>query len=484
MPNEDTQRKKVFISYSWTSPEHEQRVIGWAERLASDGVEVVLDKWDLQAGQDKYAFMEKMVTDPTVSKVLLLLDKAYAEKADARKGGVGTESQIISQEVYDKVDQNKFVPVVFETDTDGTPYLPTFLKSRIYFDFSSPESSNENYERLVRAIYDKPLHKKPALGRPPEYILKDNAPMLWPRPMLANYKDSLLQGKPSAKGYASQFLDTFFERLEDFRVMPKDGEQWDDTVVTSIEAFIPFRDSFVEFFHLAITWGNDVEFLELTEEFFEKSIFYLFRPPSVERWNDLWWDNYRFILYELYLYVITILLRNKRFAEVASMTDRPYYLPNNSNPGDDNFTQFTIFRAHCETFDHRNQRLKLQRLSLEADLLKQRATRKDVPFDQIMQAEGLLLLKSLVRPEITRPWYPCTLIYARYNRRLELFARAASRKQFDTLKKLLGVDSKDELMEKLKHGYAVHRVAQWYHFNYEGISFEHLWALEQLDTLA
>ncbi len=32
--------------------------------------------------------MEKMVTDPEIKKVIIVLNRAYAEKADARKGGV------------------------------------------------------------------------------------------------------------------------------------------------------------------------------------------------------------------------------------------------------------------------------------------------------------------------------------------------------------------------------------------------------------
>ncbi len=102
----------VFISYSWTSPDYEQRVMDLATRLSSDGVRVIIDKWDLKEGQDKYAFMERMVTDDDVSKVLMLCDREYGEKANGRLGGVGTESQIISSEIYDKVDQEKFVPVV------------------------------------------------------------------------------------------------------------------------------------------------------------------------------------------------------------------------------------------------------------------------------------------------------------------------------------------------------------------------------------
>src|SRR5262252_1284175 len=110
-PPEPRPRPKVFISYSWTSPGHQERVRLWAERLVQDGVDVVLDIYDLKEGQDKYAFMERMVTDPNITHVLVVCDKTYSEKADTKKAGVGTESQIISKEVYEKVEQAKFIPL-------------------------------------------------------------------------------------------------------------------------------------------------------------------------------------------------------------------------------------------------------------------------------------------------------------------------------------------------------------------------------------
>ena len=94
--------KKVFISYSWTTPNHERWVLELAERLVDNGVDVVLDKWDLAEGQDKYAFMEKMVQDETINKVLIICDKGYKDKANDRAGGVGTETQIITPMIYSK----------------------------------------------------------------------------------------------------------------------------------------------------------------------------------------------------------------------------------------------------------------------------------------------------------------------------------------------------------------------------------------------
>ncbi len=63
---------KAFISYSWTSERHQEAVRSWADRLLADGVNVVLDQYDLKEGDDKYAFMEKMVTDASVSGVMMI----------------------------------------------------------------------------------------------------------------------------------------------------------------------------------------------------------------------------------------------------------------------------------------------------------------------------------------------------------------------------------------------------------------------------
>jgi len=148
---------KVFISYSWTSSE---KVLELAERLMSCGVEVVIDKWDLREGQDKYAFMEQCVIDLEMDKVLLICDKAYAEKANTRSGGVGDETVIISSEVYGKVAQEKFIPIIIEVDDFAKPYLPVYIKSKIYIDLSTEDDRYEaEYEKLLRNIHNKPLFK-------------------------------------------------------------------------------------------------------------------------------------------------------------------------------------------------------------------------------------------------------------------------------------------------------------------------------------
>lgn len=153
----------VFISYSWTDEEHKNMVLHLAEKMRHDGIDVILDQWDLKPGYDKYVFMEQSINK--ADKVLIICDQQYAIKADDRKGGVGTETAIITPSVYNSSDQSKFIPVI----TDNFEVVPTYLKSRLGVNYR-PEHREEGYIELLRLIYDNPLNKKPELGKAPEWI--------------------------------------------------------------------------------------------------------------------------------------------------------------------------------------------------------------------------------------------------------------------------------------------------------------------------
>ena len=154
---------KVFISYSWKNPEYKSRVRELAERLISDGVKVILDQWDLKPGHDMYFFMEKSIEQST--SVLILCEETYAQKADNRGGGVGIETDIITPEIYEKHDQEKFIPVIMEHPRK----LPKYLKRILAVDLTGM-SMEDGYEELLCAVYGIPKIDKPDGGRTPSWI--------------------------------------------------------------------------------------------------------------------------------------------------------------------------------------------------------------------------------------------------------------------------------------------------------------------------
>lgn len=161
---------KVFISYAWGSEDYRVKVRSFATDLMGNGIDVLLDQWSLKEGNDTYAFMEQSVTDATITNVLILLDPVYEKKANERHGGVGTETQIISPEIYNKVKQEKFLPVVFERGENGEIPKPQYLKTMLHFDLSQEEKYDSEYQRLVKRLYGIEIVEKPELGKKPSWL--------------------------------------------------------------------------------------------------------------------------------------------------------------------------------------------------------------------------------------------------------------------------------------------------------------------------
>src|SRR5574344_483878 len=150
---------KVFLSYEESSPIFVKKVKNLSVQLEKDGFQVVSDFTSLQPGQDINQFIEKIVSDFTIDHVLVLLNPAYAAKANARIGGVGKETQILSEEVFQNAQQTKIIPVILEKSGDVSACLPIFLRSRFFIDLSDEKTFEDQYQILVRALNKTPIRQ-------------------------------------------------------------------------------------------------------------------------------------------------------------------------------------------------------------------------------------------------------------------------------------------------------------------------------------
>lgn len=171
---EKIEKPKVFISYCWSNDDYINKVVDFSKRLRSDGVNVVLDQFQMKLGNDMNNFMEKCVNDNSIINVLILLSPDYKVKADSRTGGAGIETQIISGEVYSNVENTKFIPIVFEKrGEDYSACIPTYLKQRRWLDMSEDSNYEEQYIELVRTLYGRDKFIENPLGSKPEWIDDD-----------------------------------------------------------------------------------------------------------------------------------------------------------------------------------------------------------------------------------------------------------------------------------------------------------------------
>lgn len=437
---------KVFISYSWSNHDHEQLVLQIATELVESGIDVILDKWDLKEGHDAYTFMEKMVTDSDIKKVAIISDKVYAEKADDRSGGVGTETQIISREVYEQAQQDKFVVVVTERNEQDQPCLPTYYKSRIYIDLSQPDRYSENFEKLLRWLFDKPLYVKPAPGAPPNFLEESESVSIGTSSAFKRLIDAIRTDKATTTGFLDEYLSMYSTNLERFRVRNTDGEL-DETTYESILAFLPARNEYVQLVATISQFQPKIESVRRLHRFIETIISYMHRPEHITTYNEREFDNYKFIVHELFLYTLAIFIKNEQFELAAHLLSQQYYVGERQQYGDKSMVEFHVIRQYTETLEHRNRRLGLRKLSLRAHLLKERSQATGVEFRYLMQADFVAFIRvELLKTSEYDHWWPETLLYLdNFGGSFEMFARSISQNYFDRVKTLLGIETKTAL---------------------------------------
>lgn len=433
---------KVFISYSWSSIPHREWVENLARHLIENGIDVLLDIWELELGHDTNHFMESIKRDKSITKTLIISDGVYVDKANNRSGGVGAETQIISKEVYDKIGENKFIAVIAERDENDKPYVPTFYTSRMYVDLSSNDAYSENLEALVRAIYGEPLHKKPALGKKPAF-LGERTGSATTSPILYNRATTFFKdGKPQAIPSMKEYLNDALHKLEDYRIASNDEKVFDELVIESIQRFLPLRNEILQLMQTGLAYANSSEIIREVHTFFERLVNYTVRPEHISSYRAADYDNYIFFTKELLLSFVAILIKDKKFSELNTFLSQDFYFKDNRG-SDNSLHHFSTLNGHCSSLAYRNQRLELGRISLEADLLKERSFGSPVSFDDLMQADFVLAIRARLSGIA---YYPDTLAYLdHFPRPFEVFARSASKSYFSKFMPIIGLDNKDDL---------------------------------------
>lgn len=473
---EDRNTPKVFISYSWTNESHQKWVIGLGEKLRANGIDVILDVWDLKQGQDKYKFMEQMVTDETITKVLIICDKKYKEKSDMSKGGVGTESQIISSEVYNKVQETKFIPIVVEYE-NGIACAPVFLKSRIHIDYTD-DMSSEPLESLIRAIFDKPVHVKPPLGKAPFY-LNETANI---SPTSGKYlflKEAIEKNKISVNGALNDFIQEALELIEANVISEFSNETpHDEQILESIDKLKSLRDQIIHIISTCCSYDKE-ELIKTFGRFLESCVNIQEKREFGKGYRKYQTDNVKFFIKELFLYIIAILIKNGKF-KIAFYFIQTRYVVKKKFEKLMNIT-FCELNEHIGSLDDlRKERIRSNLYSLSYDLMKDRADFKGLNFESICEADFLMWLASVMRGQY---WFPGSLVYLeRHSIALELFVRAESNDVFEEIKGIIGVENIEDLRLRVQKLIENNSFYLKYYNSFDYLPFDECLNLQNLAT--
>lgn len=163
MTDPDEKIPIAFVSYSHDSKEHKRWVAELASKLIENGIDIILDQWDLGLGDDVPKFMENSVAK--ADRVLMICSEPYVRKADDGKGGVGYEAMIVTGEIVRDLGTSKFIPILRQSP--GAFTLPRSVSTRYYIDMSDEKDFDEQFQKLLRELHNIPEVKKPPLGKNP-----------------------------------------------------------------------------------------------------------------------------------------------------------------------------------------------------------------------------------------------------------------------------------------------------------------------------
>lgn len=446
MSEKEQPAPRAFISYSWSNSDHEAWVLDLATQLRESGIDAILDKWDLREGQEAYAFMESMVTDNTVQKVIIVSDEQYATKSNERRGGAGAEAQIISKKLFEMRDQSKFAALITERDDNGNAHLPAYYTSRIYIDFSDPTCFADSFEQLLRWLFDKPLNVRPALGKKPVFLDDDHGVKLATNTEFMRAQSSIRDGRLQA---LTSVQDFFAKVIEQLPLLGFEGNPCDDydRFTSNIAAFIPYRNQIIEIVNLIAKNRLNVEFYEAIHRFIEEFM-HLFNPAKgVNNWREINFDNFRFWGYEIFLYIVAILVKERALDGLDIILSKPFYIENSRK--NDKIASTSELYYHLKSFEYWNEKNNLRKLSLTADFIHNRSKGSGIHFHNLAQADFILYLRGVIHDANginSYRWFPLLLIYHDgHDGPFEVFARAVSSKEFPIALRLLGLKNKTDL---------------------------------------
>lgn len=428
---------KVFISYAWGSQEHDEKVIALATNLKGDGVDVVFDKWQLKEGNDTFKFMEKSVLDESITNVLILIDPTYAKKANERAGGVGTETQIISSEVYNKVEQRKFIPVVFERDAEGNVCKPLYLKGLLHFDLSLPDTYDTEYQRMVRTLYGIDTYKEPELGNPPAWL--EESPKV-------SYKSRVTS--VFFRGTASDAVkkSKFSENLVELKKQILDYEYTEKEVIPCYLELMPFRD---EFLLLVKSTEYVQEGYKHIAKFLEELMY------EIRRQNTNYANLKVTFVHECFIYVVAYYLKKNANDALRYILNKTYFA------GTSNFNQeadsYNCFYCYNDVLDNAvckrdNKNYYCGTAALWIENLNVEVCNKDefVSGDLFCYSASFLISNY----EKGWAWFPLTYVYNSDEYR-GLFAtyskRLVSKEHLEEMMFILNFESINEFKEQYKN---------------------------------
>ena len=221
---------RVYISYSWDSVAHKQRVLELSNALRGDGIESHLDQYEV--GPPSWKQWQKDQVS-AMDFVLMVCTEEYRRRVEDEPGrGAYTDGQLIQARLAANTNRAWLVAVGFGHYRDNRAAIPAFVGDTEYYNVGH----RDGYKRLLARLLGQPLVVAPPVATPrartsareSEPEPTDRAPQATaePAPRVETKRSSVFVSYSHVDEKWLQRLQPHFESL---RLEHPSFELWDDT---------------------------------------------------------------------------------------------------------------------------------------------------------------------------------------------------------------------------------------------------------------
>jgi hypothetical protein len=235
----------------------------------------------------------------------------------------------------------------------------------------------------------------------------------------------------------------------------REKDERDALMLARLEDWDPLRAELVTFLRLVCRYGADPRLTEALPAFFESALA-LTQGARLQQWHQ----HLKYIIHEGFLYTVTVLMQEQQFDGVALLLSSYYRDPKRTETtqrygifsyGDTEYLGNLLNGLWSKQENIRGYRYPHQ------TWIYKRVSQTLVPFELLKEADIILWLRYKFEQPLDTTyrflsWTPVTVgslqDYEWQVDAFPIFQRAASRRFFDRFKTVLGVESKDEVLQR------------------------------------
>lgn len=160
----------MFVSYVHATDVHKQQVLDFARFLETQGVNTTLDRWTTVERKEWYPWIVEQIT--SADYVLVIASGPYRDvfdgsPPDGKRRGTQAEASVLRELLYS--DRTTWLPKILPVVLDGhtTAEIPLILQPEGADHYHVREFTVTGAEDLLRVLFGRPKHLRPARGTPP-----------------------------------------------------------------------------------------------------------------------------------------------------------------------------------------------------------------------------------------------------------------------------------------------------------------------------